>query len=128
MGSISKDQLLRDEIERFGIEFVGPVLPSEWPDQFRNLFSTIQQLGHTTWLLQKPHNVDRDPDQANRWRVQQRAYKLMNEAKTNRRDRVNEPTLRGNTEPLVFERLKKAVKWYSGTPVCSCCYAYRGSQ
>ncbi|OQV02273.1 hypothetical protein CLAIMM_07502 [Cladophialophora immunda] len=124
MASRSKEQRLRDDIERFRIEFVGPVLPSEWPAEFQDLFTTIQALGNTPWLLHKPKHLDQDSDEANRWRVQQRAYELMSEAKANRRDRVNEPTLRGDTEPLVFERLKKAAKckecsnyrWWSDIP------------
>jgi hypothetical protein len=115
MAPRSKEQELRDEIERFQIEFMGPLLPSEWPAQYQEPFGTIQRLGNTPWLQHRPENVDREPNEANRWRVQQRAYVLMNEAKANRRDRVNEPTLRGDTEPLVFERLKQAAKWYIGS-------------
>jgi hypothetical protein len=110
-----REQKLRDEIERFNIEFMGPLLPSEWPAQYQKLFSKVQMLGATPWLLHKPENVGQDSDKANRWRAQQKAYELMNNAKADRRDRVNESTLRGNAEPLVFERLRKAAKWYIGT-------------
>jgi hypothetical protein len=43
--------------------------------------------------------------------MKRRAIKLSSVGHRDRRGRVNEPTLRGNTEPLVFSRFGAEVKW-----------------
>jgi hypothetical protein len=61
-------QEMRDLIKEYGIEFRGPLTPSQWPE-------------------------------------------LTLAADRERRGLVNEDTLRGNTEHIVFKRFGSYVKW-----------------
>lgn len=107
------EQELRNEIERFNIEFLGLLLPSEWPTQHAETFKNVRKAGTTSWEPDDLASSLGDSDSPERRRSKIRALKLTKKAIADRKDRVNEPTLRGNAEPLVFKRFAKALKWCS---------------
>lgn len=107
------EQAQRDEIEGFNIEFAGVLLPSEWPVKYAEVFKKVRKIGNISWEPDELEAPMTNDDALNRRRTKIRALELMREAKIDRKARVNESTLRGNAEPLVFERLKQAVKWCS---------------
>lgn len=121
MSPKSTEQELRDEIERFNIEFVGLLLPSEWPEQYADMFKKVRIIGKTSWEPDEVNGPVADNDTLDRRRMKIRALQLMHEAQADRKDRVNEPTLRGNAEPLVFGRFKMELKWCSIDIVNFCC-------
>jgi len=99
---------MRDLIKEYGIEFRGPLIPSQWPKSYSNLFLCIREIGSTEFDKYQPDGKTTRPfvDEMKR-----RAIELTQVGYSDRRGRVNEPTLRGNTEPLVFARFRAEVKW-----------------
>ena len=99
---------MRNLIKEYGIEFRGPLTPSQWPKSYSNLFLRIREIGSTEFDKYQPDEKTTRPfvDEMKR-----RAIELTRVGYRDRRGRVNEPTLRGNTEPLVFARFGAEVKW-----------------
>jgi hypothetical protein len=99
---------MRDLIKEYGIEFRGPLTPSQWPKSYSNLFLRVREIGSMEFDKYQPDEKATRPlvDEMKR-----RAIELTRVGNRDRRGRVNEPTLRGNTEPLVFARFGAEVKW-----------------
>jgi hypothetical protein len=101
---------MRDLIKEYGIEFRGPLTPSQWPQNYYNLFLRVRETGFTEFEKYKPDaEIGRSIIKIEE--MKQRAVDLTRIAYDDRRGRVNEPTLRGHTEPLVFARFQAEVKW-----------------
>jgi hypothetical protein len=99
---------MRNLIKEYGIEFRGLLTPSQWPKCYSNLFLRVRETGSTEFDKYQPDERTTRPfvDEMKR-----RAIELARVGDRDRRGRVNEPTLRGNTEPLVFARFGAEVKW-----------------
>jgi hypothetical protein len=99
---------MRVLIKEYGIEFRGPLTPSQWPKSYSNLFLRIREIGFTEFDKYQP---DEKTTRLFVDEMKRRAIELTRVGNKDRRGRVNEPTLRGNTEPLVFARFGAEVKW-----------------
>jgi hypothetical protein len=99
---------MRGLIEEYGIEFRGLLTPSQWPKNYSNLFLRVREAGFTEFDKYQPDEKTNRPfvDEMKR-----RAIELARVADRDRRGRVNEPTMRGNTEHLVFARFGAELKW-----------------
>ena len=99
---------MRDLIKEYGIEFRGLLTPSQWPKSYSNLFLGFRETGSMEFDKYQPDKNNNDPfvDEMKR-----RAIELTRIAAKDRKNRDNELTLRGNTEPLVFARFGAEVKW-----------------
>ncbi|OCL11766.1 hypothetical protein AOQ84DRAFT_361218 [Glonium stellatum] len=98
---------MRDLIREYDIEFKGPLTPSLWPKNYYDLFLRVREIGFTEFEKYQP---DGETDRSLVDKMKRRAVELTRIAYGDRRGRVNEPTLRGNTEPLVFARFQAEVK------------------
>lgn len=99
---------MRDLIKEYGIEFRGPLTPSQWPKSHSNLFLRVREIGSTEF---DKYQSDEKTTRPFVDEMKRRAIELTRVGYRDRRGRVNEPTLRGNTEPLVFARFGAEVKW-----------------
>jgi hypothetical protein len=99
---------MRDLIEEYKIVFRGPLIPSEWPPHLRKLFGGVRRAATAEYDKYTPNSAEKTPFVV---KLKRRADKLVETAHLDRKYRVNEPTLRGSTEHLVFKRFEAEVKW-----------------
>jgi hypothetical protein len=101
-------QEMRDLIKEYGIEFRGLLTPSQWPELYYHLFLRVRETGRMEFDEYQPNERT---TRAFVEKMKRRAIKLTLAADRERRGLVNEDTLRGNTEHIVFKRFGSYVKW-----------------
>lgn len=110
---VESTQHERRFMKEFNIEFVGPVPPSEWPAAYERRFAPVRKIGR--YYFEDLDKVSMDEDdkmpKVPSSIVQQRVFELRQSFFLSSDDPVNEDTLRGNSEHLVFSRFKDEVKW-----------------
>ncbi|GFG09692.1 hypothetical protein IFM5058_04552 [Aspergillus udagawae] len=115
MASRGKKSLRPEEQQRlmdeYGISFDGPLLPRDWPIQYRENFAKVRQIKQVTY-----DDYGRDGRLDHRltvlstvMHIKQEAAKLRSEAYRCRRQRVNEDTWRSSTENFITSRFKAEV-------------------
>ena len=101
---------MRDLIEEYDIEFRGPLSRSQWPPRYVHIFEVIRDIGLMEFDEYKP-----EKNGATNWKfvdeIKRRAIEVVEMARKDRSERVNEDTLR-DTEPLVLYRFRAKAKWY----------------
>jgi len=99
---------MRNLIKEHKIDFRGPLTRSQWPRRYHELFLAVRTAGSTEFDQYRPD--EKTPREVVH-EMKRRAFDLTRVATKDRQGRVNEPTLRGNTEHHVFERFDAEVKW-----------------
>ena len=100
---------MRRLIEQHGIRFRGLLSPSQWPRGHPEIFTRVRQIRLIEFDEYKPDETTNRGPLVNE--LKNCAYTLVGVGMADRKKRVNEPTLRMSTEPLVFRRFKEEVKW-----------------
>jgi hypothetical protein len=99
---------LRDLIDEYDINFEGPVLEKNWPEQYRHHFRIIRQIWATRY---EEYTQRRDIDPRKMIKQRARVRDLRNKAYSLRKNiRINEATWR-EVEKLVFKRFDEEIIW-----------------
>jgi hypothetical protein len=117
MRSRVRPNLLPEEerhlMEEYEIFFDGPLLPRDWPVQYKENFEKIRQIARETY---DDYGKDGRLDQRltvlpNIPQIKRRACELRREAYRCRRQRVNEATWRLSTEHFIIAQFRAEVIW-----------------
>jgi hypothetical protein len=110
---LSKEEL-RDLIERYQINFEGPVQPKSWPESYKSLFLDIRQIGATRYdeYMGAPENST-----SKRRRIVEstltRVRDLRDRACEARQDvETTESTWRSRVESIIRDRFSAAALWW----------------
>lgn len=90
-------------MREYNIKFLGP-RTSKWPSAHEKTFQEIRQIGRLEF---ESYGTASESDDG----LQARAQELVEKAKQDYKDRVNERTLQFHTECRVFDRLNTELKW-----------------
>ena len=100
-------------MKEFKIEFLGPQPASRWPPRHSKSFQKVRDIGRCYF-----EDLEGEWDKGQHSRpslplrdLKRRVKKLKRSFKVPGDDPVNEATLRGSTEHLVFSRFSAEVKW-----------------
>jgi hypothetical protein len=103
-----KPEQHRNLVERYNIHFDGPILPSSWPDQYVNIFGNFREIKCLRYEEYKPNERRGVRAVAE---MKDRVARLNRIAHSCRKQRENEPTWRGLTEPEIVSRFIAEVAW-----------------
>jgi len=98
----------RELVEEYNIYFDGPIPPSSWPVQYTEIFRNIRDIQHLRYDEYGP-NEKRGPSTVTQ--MKNRVLNLNRIAYTCRKQRENEATWRGQTEPEIVFRFGVEVVW-----------------
>ncbi|KIW09896.1 hypothetical protein PV08_11997 [Exophiala spinifera] len=100
---------MRMLIDRYRIDFRGPLSPSQWPEGHPEIFNRVRQIRLIEFDEYRPDETTDRGFSASQ--LKKCAYELFKVANTDRKKRANESDLRRSTEPLVFRRFREEMKW-----------------
>lgn len=110
--NVKKPVDTRQTMEDWDIIFKGPVLRTAWPQghdgYYYRTFGDIHRIG---CLSYESYFNDGNGDNTANAQLHDRVRGLVREAWMDRRRRVNEETMRDDTESEIFSRFKKEIKW-----------------
>jgi hypothetical protein len=98
----------RGLIEEHDVFFDGPVPPSCWPTQYADIFRNIRDIERLRFDEYGPNENRGTLSVAE---MKDRVVRLIRIAYNCLRQRENEPTWRGHTEPEVISRFNAEVVW-----------------
>lgn len=100
-------------MEQYEISFDGPLLPRDWPVQYKEIFEKIRQIVRETYDdYGKDGRLDhRLTVLPNIPQIKRRACELLREAHRCRRQRVNEATWRLSIEHFIISQFRAEVIW-----------------
>ena len=109
------DHQMRVLIKQYKIHFKGPLSPFQWPDDHPDIFTKVRQIRLKEFDTYKPdESTDNGPSVEE---LKNCAWELVRIANLDRKNDTNELGLRMSTEPLVFKRFKKEMKWCANLSV-----------
>jgi hypothetical protein len=103
-----KPEQHRKLVKEYNILFEGPIPPSSWPPKYAEIFQNIRDIKHLLYEEYKPNDRRSMLAVAE---MKDRVVKLNRIAHSCRKQRENEPTWRGLTEPEVVSRFAAEVVW-----------------
>ena len=98
----------RSLIEEYDICFDGPVPPEDWPTQYVDIFSQVHDIKRLRYEEYKPNERRAILTVAE---IKNRVARLNRIAYNCRKQRENEATWRGLTEPEIVSRFATEVTW-----------------
>ena len=98
----------RSLIEEYDICFDGPVSSSDWPTQYVDIFRPVHDIGRLRYEEYKPNERRAMLTVAE---MKDRIARLNHIASNCRKQRENEATWRGLTEPEIVSRFAAEVTW-----------------
>lgn len=98
----------RKLVEKYNIHFDGPIPASSWPAQYVQVFRNIRDIARVRYEEYKPSERRKMITVAE---MKDRVAKLNRIAYSCRKQRENEATWRGLTEPEIVSRFAAEVAW-----------------
>ena len=100
---------MRALIKQYKIHFRGLLSPSQWPGGHPDVFTKIRQIRLKEFDTYQPDNTNDNGISVND--LKNCAWELVKVAIKDRKKETKELGLRMSTEPLVFKRFRKDMKW-----------------
>jgi hypothetical protein len=98
----------RGLIEEYDVCFDGPIPPSSWPVQYMDIFRNIRDIER---LRYDEYGANEKRGMLSVGEMKERVLRLIRIAYNCRKQRENEATWRGHTEPEVVSRFNAEVVW-----------------